>query len=197
MTGYKGKKEAGPHGAGPSQAPGPAQGSQGRGPADQGGKKTMQEPGRKPDFLGDEELDKMRSQFRQDMAQADAGREPTQGERAELAREIEEAHAEAEPDPIDAAAVELALSGRTEYFITTRLFWDCECPEDRIRPRKDKACAACGAVGELQPDSRIDEVQALGPEPGIDWTDPDVIGTMEGYNKAARRRETERGRPGE
>ena len=157
----------------------------------------MQEPGRKPDFLGDEELDKMRSQFRQDMAQADAGREPTQGERAELAREIEEAHAEAEQDPIDAAAVELALSGRTEYFITTRLFWDCECPEDRIRPRKDKACAACGAVGELQPDSRIDEVQALGPEPGIDWTDPDVIGTMEGYNKAARRRETERGRPGE
>ena len=33
----------------------------------------MQEPGRKPDFLGDEELDKMRSQFRQDMAQAGAG----------------------------------------------------------------------------------------------------------------------------
>ena len=57
---------------------------------------------------------------------------------AEFARDIEEARAEAEPEPIDAAAVELALSGGTEYFITTRLFWDCECQEDRIRPGRGR-----------------------------------------------------------
>ena len=177
--------------------PAPAQRCERRKPAGKGGKATMQEPGRKPDFLGDKELDKMQSQFRQDMAQAGAGRETTPGERDEFDRDLEDARAEAEPDPIDAAAVELALSGRTEYFITTRLFWDCECREDRIRPGSDAACAACGALRAEQPDSRINEVQKLRPGPGIDWTSPGVIETMDEYNAAARRRETERERLGE
>lgn len=44
-------------------------------------------------------------------------------------------------------------------FWTTRLFWDCECKENYIRPKKLNGCSICGAFEEDgQPDSRVTEV---------------------------------------
>lgn len=48
-------------------------------------------------------------------------------------------------------------------FWTTRLFWDCECEKNYIRPKKLNGCSICGAFEEDgQPDSRTYEVLEAG-----------------------------------
>ena len=55
-----------------------------------------------------------------------------------------------------------ALKNETPFFITTTLFWDCECPgEDYIHPKEMLMCETCGILAEDGPDSRINEVIGL------------------------------------
>lgn len=57
-----------------------------------------------------------------------------------------------------------ACSGYDEGgFWTTRMFWDCECSEDYIHPKKIRVCSKCGVAEEDgQPDSRVEEVLLAG-----------------------------------
>lgn len=44
-------------------------------------------------------------------------------------------------------------------FDLTPDFWDCECKDDFIHPKKQSLCDRCGAVADEQPDSRVNEVE--------------------------------------
>lgn len=43
-------------------------------------------------------------------------------------------------------------------------YWDCECIKQYIHPKSEDACLRCQTRQEDQPDSRADEVKALGTE---------------------------------
>ena len=49
-----------------------------------------------------------------------------------------------------------------EKIVTTESYWDCECEHNYIHPSTMPECLRCGAKREDQPDSRVNEVQALG-----------------------------------
>ncbi|MCP4424437.1 MAG: hypothetical protein GY803_08105 [Chloroflexi bacterium] len=60
--------------------------------------------------------------------------------------------------------LEAAMS--EDYSVASKIeltpdYWDCECEVGYIHPNVDTGCAWCGAVRDEQPDSRVDEVQAL------------------------------------
>ena len=42
--------------------------------------------------------------------------------------------------------------------ITTPDYWDCECENNYIHPRKHDECKVCGSIEEEQPESRLSEV---------------------------------------
>ena len=42
--------------------------------------------------------------------------------------------------------------------ITTKFFWDCECPTNYINPRGIPECKLCGATKDNQPDSMLEEL---------------------------------------
>lgn len=52
------------------------------------------------------------------------------------------------------------LEGRG--ILTTDKYWDCECIENYIHPKDQKACSRCLTTAENQPDSRISEVLTEG-----------------------------------
>ena len=82
--------------------------------------------------------------------------------------------------PIDEEAIILALDVTEPYFITSNLYWECECQPDFVRPRDMLSCEECGQMREDAPDARIADIKAQGIH--IDWTDPDVIGTLDEHN---------------
>ena len=83
---------------------------------------------------------------------------------------------------IDEAAVILALSyPETPYFITTTLYWDCECPKNYIRPAGMLMCENCGAHREDQPDSRINEARRHGIH--LDWAAPPIAQTLQEHGQ--------------
>jgi len=45
---------------------------------------------------------------------------------------------------------------------TTDQYWDCECEKKYIHPKAQKMCTRCGVERDEQPDSRVNEVLALG-----------------------------------
>ncbi len=58
----------------------------------------------------------------------------------------------------------------------TELFWDCECEDTYINPKRANGCQTCGAFREDQPDSRVPEViqDFLVPEVILQSADPSL-----------------------
>ena len=46
----------------------------------------------------------------------------------------------------------------SETFVTTPVFWNCECNKGYIHPASETECYACMAQRDDSPDSRIDEI---------------------------------------
>ena len=73
-----------------------------------------------------------------------------------------------------------ALDPENPYFITTHLYWDCECDREYIRPASMLMCEDCGALKDESPDSRLNEVRSAGIH--IPWTEPQFAQTLEEHN---------------
>jgi hypothetical protein len=65
---------------------------------------------------------------------------------------------------------------------TTPLYWDCECLEDYIHPKKENNCIYCGAEADFQPESRVNEVIDHLKTKGDEEEYSDFINTL-CYNK--------------
>ena len=72
----------------------------------------------------------------------------------------------------------------TPYFITTSLYWDCDCSGDYIRRADMLMCEDCGAFRDEAPDSRLNEMKALSIH--MDLHDPAVVATFEEHNTRHR-----------
>ena len=89
------------------------------------------------------------------------------------------------PHHIDDKAIVQALSyPRTPYFITTDLYWDCECEHNFIRPSDMPMCENCGTFKEDAPPSRINEMKDLSIH--IDLNHPNVRETLAEYSTLYR-----------
>lgn len=77
-------------------------------------------------------------------------------------------------------ALALAYSGPGDYFITTHLFWECECDEDYFHSADMLMCEHCGVLAEDSADARIHELRAAGIH--LDYHNPEVLATMDEYN---------------
>ena len=89
--------------------------------------------------------------------------------------------------PIDEQAIIQALEyPATDYFITTDLFWDCDCEQRYIRPADMPTCENCGADQDECPPSRINEIWYFGIH--VDWMEPAVLNTLEEHSTGSRRR---------
>ena len=80
----------------------------------------------------------------------------------------------------------IALNPESNYFMTSHLYWDCDCPQNYIRPRSMNMCEDCGALKDDSPDSRLSEIRAAGIH--IPWTEPEFAMTLEEHNKASQTR---------
>ena len=91
-------------------------------------------------------------------------------------------------EPIDEDAIKQALEyPATSYFITTNLYWDCECDTDYHRPRNMDLCEYCGTCREDAPDSRINELEMHGIR--LDFADGETLATLDQHSAGSRRRE--------
>ena len=72
-----------------------------------------------------------------------------------------------------------ASSGFIETFITTSLFWDCDCETKYINSFESCECQICGQIREDAPASRINEINASGIL--IDWYSPRIRDTLESF----------------
>lgn len=90
------------------------------------------------------------------------------------------------PNPaITEAAILQALSyPQTEYFITTDLYWDCECPTRYIHRTDMLMCEECGTLQQEAPQSRLNEMKAMSIH--MDLHDPSVVATFEEHNPRQR-----------
>ena len=77
----------------------------------------------------------------------------------------------------DADIVAALDESRLDYFMTTSLYWDCQCREDYQRPAGMAMCENCEAFRDESADSRINELRASGIH--VDLTDPGVRLTLE------------------
>ena len=68
----------------------------------------------------------------------------------------------------------------TQFFMTTMLFWDCECREDYIHPRDMLMCEKCGYFKDECPDSRINEIRAAGIH--LPWAAPEFAYSLDAHN---------------
>ena len=80
----------------------------------------------------------------------------------------------------DDVTLALAYAGPGDYFITTGLYWECECEADYFHSRDVLMCERCGAFADDCADARIHELRAAGIHP--DYHDPAVLATMDEYN---------------
>lgn len=89
------------------------------------------------------------------------------------------------PRPIDQTAIAQALSfPDTPYFITTNLYWDCECPANYIHPAAMNMCEDCGAFRDESPDSSLTELKDMSFH--IDLEDLAVVASMDEHNISSR-----------
>ena len=85
--------------------------------------------------------------------------------------------------PIDEGAITLALSPDSPYFITTNLWWECECPQF-AKSRDMEMCEECGSFRDECPDARIGDLKDQGIH--VDWSAPEVTATLDEYNVPER-----------
>ena len=109
---------------------------------------------------------------------------PEQVRRAK--QQIRENRQQHPPRPIDQDAIIQALEfPRTGYFITTNLYWDCECDPNYIRPADMRMCENCGMLQEESPQSRINELRTLGIH--IDLDHPNIITSLAEHSILSRK----------
>ena len=133
-----------------------------------------------PDFLTEQQIERMRRIFRQDMKMAPACRIVTPEQMAKANQQLSDNVQRYPHTPVAYDQVIQALSyPGTNYFITTRLYWDCECRENYIKAADVPMCEECGAFREDQPDSRINEMRQEGIH--LDWNDPQIAATLEAH----------------
>ena len=80
----------------------------------------------------------------------------------------------------DDVTLALAHASPDDYFITTHLYWECQCAEDYFHSKDTLMCERCGALAEDCADARIHELRAAGIH--LDYHDPAVLATMDEYN---------------
>ena len=108
---------------------------------------------------------------------------PAPGRLAQARAHLEQHRQENRLREITGQDILLALDGnQTEYFITTSLYWDCECLEDFQKPAGMLMCEQCEAFQEDHPDSRIGELRRNGIH--LDLMDEAVRATLEAHGSA-------------
>ena len=133
-----------------------------------------------PDFLTNHQIQRMRRIFRHDMKMGPVCRTVTPQQLAHAKLQLARSAAPNPHIPIGQYQVIQALSyPGTNYFITTSLYWDCDCREGYIKPSDIQMCEECGSFREDQPDSRINELRQDGIH--LDWMDPQITGTLEAH----------------
>ena len=72
-----------------------------------------------------------------------------------------------------------ALDQGQNSFMTTHMFWDCNCPHSAgyIRPASMLMCEDCGEFRDESPDSRINEIRSAGIH--LPWADEPYLSTLE------------------
>ena len=84
----------------------------------------------------------------------------------------------------DRITLALSHSKPDDYFITTSLYWECECRERYFSPQEMACCENCGSFADESPDARIHEPRSHGIH--LDYHDPAVRATMDQYNLQSR-----------
>ena len=84
----------------------------------------------------------------------------------------------------DDVVLALAYAGPGDYFITTHLYWECECADDYFHGKDTLMCERCGALAEDCADACIHELRAAGIHPN--YHDPAVLATLDEYNLRAK-----------
>ena len=89
------------------------------------------------------------------------------------------------PSPISEDAIVQALYyPRTPYFITSNLYWDCDCRTGYIHPFGMPMCEECGTLRDDAPPSRINEMKFMSIH--MDLLDPGVVSSLEEHNVLTR-----------
>ena len=97
-------------------------------------------------------------------------------------RELKQTHQQ--ENPVQPDAIAKALDPGNHYFITTSLYWECECDTNFIRSAQMNMCENCGAMKDECPDARIGDVRQHGVH--VPLTAPDIMKTLEEYNTRDR-----------
>ena len=88
------------------------------------------------------------------------------------------------PQPIDEQAVIRALDPGNAYFITTSLYWECDCNSSFLKPADMRMCEDCGAFRDESADARIGDLRNHGIH--VLWTGLEALRTLDEYNTADR-----------
>ena len=89
------------------------------------------------------------------------------------------------PSRIGEDAMVQALSyPQTPYFITSNLYWDCNCRNGYIHPFGMPMCEECGTMRDEAPPSRINEMKFFSIH--LDLHAPDVVSSLEEHNVLTR-----------
>lgn len=76
----------------------------------------------------------------------------------------------------DDVVLALAYAGPGDYFITTHLYWECECADDYFHGKDTLMCERCGVLAEDCADAGIHP----------NYHDPAVLATLDEYNLSAK-----------
>ena len=63
---------------------------------------------------------------------------------------------------IDDDTVRQALDPFSNYFITTNLYWECNCAHNYFRSSDMLLCENCGSFRDESPDARIGDLEDMG-----------------------------------
>ena len=72
-----------------------------------------------------------------------------------------------------------ALAREDGFFMTTHLYWDCNCDAGYIHPYSQLHCRKCNTLRDEAPDARINEIEAAGIH--HPWTEQPYLATLQGH----------------
>lgn len=72
-----------------------------------------------------------------------------------------------------------ALTPGSGIFVTTTMWWDCECRTNFIHNRTMLMCEECDALRDESPASRINELRAHHLH--LPWTDHPYVDTLQAH----------------